>query len=179
MSNELSDQPLPDKNGIDIKTNAVKFGLIGGFAGILVSLSIFFANLQYESWSKWLQSLVMLAAIILGIKAIADANKVKLISFGDLFKGGMLITFILSLISILYFLVYSNIIEPDFIDNLMDVSKKEMLEKGLSEEQTETALNISRKFMSPGIMAVISLVSSLIIGAITSAIGAAIFKNEK
>jgi uncharacterized protein YybS (DUF2232 family) len=54
-----------------------------------------------------------------------------------------------------------------------------MAEKGLSEEQIETALNMSKSFMSPGMMIVFSLLGSLIFGALTSVVGAAIFKNEK
>ena len=53
------------------------------------------------------------------------------------------------------------------------------LEKGLSEEQVDAAIEMSKKFMSPGIMMAISLFSSLIMGAIVSLISAAIFKNEK
>ena len=121
----------------------------------------------------------MVVAIISGIKAIADANKNKLVPFGSLFKGGMLITVIISVISIIYFLVYSNFIETNFIDNLMEVSRKQMAEKGLSEEQVDAAIEMSKKFMSPAIMTVISLISSLIMGAIVSLIGAAIFKKEK
>lgn len=179
MSNDILDQPVPDHGNIDIKATAIKFGIIGGLAGILVSLIVFFANLQYESWSKWLQTLVMLAAIVTGIMAIASANKGKIIPFGSLFKGGMLITLILTVFAIVYFLVYSNVIEPDFIHNLLEETRKQMMEKGLSEEQAEAALKISEKFMTPGVMSVISFLSSLVVGAIISLICAAIFKTEK
>lgn len=172
-------QPSPGNTAVDLKDTAIKFGLIGGLAGILVSLILFFSNLQYESWSKWLQSLVMLGTIIVGIKAITDANKQKIVSFGTLFKGGMLITVIVTIISIIYFLLYSNFIETDFINNLLEVSRKQMAEKGLSEEQIDKAIEMSKTFMSPGIMAAISFFSSLTMGAIISLIGAAIFKREK
>ncbi len=179
MSNDTLDQPIKQDGNLDIKSNAIKFGIIGGLGGVIVSLILFFANLQYESWSKWLQSIVMIVAIIAGIRAIADANKNKLVPFGSLFSGGMLITVIISVISIIYFLVYSNLIETNFIDNLLEVSRKQMAEKGLSEEQVDAAIEMSKKFMSPAIMTVISLISSLIMGAIVSLIGAAIFKKEK
>jgi hypothetical protein len=78
-----------------------------------------------------------------------------------------------------YFFFYSNFIEANFIDNLLDVSRAQMAEKGLSEEQVDAAIEMSKKFMSPGIMMAISLFSSLIMGAIVSLISAAIFKNEK
>lgn len=202
MSNNTIDQQLPASGNIDIKSNAIKFGIIGGLGGVIVSLILFFGNLQYESWSKWLQSVVMIVAIIAGIKAIADANKNKVtkllfslhgtdgkkiadatksmpIPFGPLFKGGMLITLVIAIISILYFQLYCNIIEPDFVEHILEQSGKQMAEKGLSEEQIDKALEMSKTFMSPGIMSVISFFSSLLMGALISVIGAAIFKNEK
>ena len=174
MSNDTLDQQLKHDGPLDTKSNAIKFGVIGGLGGIIISLILFFANLQYESWSKWLQSLVMIAAIVIGVKTIAAANKHKVVSFGALFGAGMLITTIIAIISIVYFFFYTN-----FIENLLDVSRAQMAEKGLSEEQVDAAIEMSKKFMSPGIMMAISLFSSLIMGAIVSLISAAIFKNEK
>ena len=179
MSNDTLGQQLKQDRSIETKSNAIKFGLIGGLGGIIISLILFFANLQYESWSKWLQLLVMIVAIVVGEKAIAAANKNKVVSFGALFGAGMLITTIIAIISIVYFFFYSNFIEANFIDNLLDVSRAQMAEKGLSEEQVDAAIQMSKKFMSPGIMMGISLISSLIMGAIVSLISAAIFKNEK
>lgn len=179
MMNETLDQPLKSNGLIEIKDNSIKFGVIGGLAGVIISLIFYFTDLQFESWSKWVSTLVMVIAIILGIKSIADDNKGKLIPFGTLFKAGMIITIIIAVISIIYFLIYTNFIETDFIDKILDVSRKQMAEKGLSEEQIETALNMSKSFMSPGMMIVFSLLGSLIFGALTSVVGAAIFKNEK
>ncbi len=88
-------------------------------------------------------------------------------------------TLIIAIISILYFQLYSNIIEPDFVEHILEESGKQMAEKGLSEEQIDKALEMSKTFMSPGIMSVISFFSSLLMGALISVIGAAIFKNEK
>ena len=110
MSNDTLDQQLKQNGSIETKSNAIKFGLIGGLGGIIISLILFFANLQYESWSKWLQSLVMIAAIVIGVKTIAAANKHKVVSFGALFGAGMLITTIIAIISIVYFFLYSNFI---------------------------------------------------------------------
>jgi len=168
-----------NNTAVDIKDTALKFGFLGGVTGILISLILFFGNLQYESWSKWLQTLVMLVAIILGIKTIADTNKNKLVSFGALFKGGMLITAVVTTISILYFILYSNFIETDFINNILELTRKQLEEKGLTEDQIEKTLEMSKTFMHPGIMAAISLFSSMSMGAILSLIGAAIFKREK
>lgn len=179
MSNDIIEQNNSNNAQAGTQADAIKFGIIGGFAGILVSLILFFLNLQFESWSKWLQSAIMLIVIVLGLKTIADSNKNGSISFGTLFKSGMLITFIIAIISVIYFLIYSNFIETDFIDKILAISRTRMEAKGLSDEQIDRALEMSKSFMSPTIMTVISLISTLLIGAIFSLIGAAIYKKEK
>lgn len=178
MSNNIIDQQIRQEGVIDIKSNAVKYGIIGGLSGIIVSLILFFLHMQFEVWAKWLQTFVMLSAIILGIRAIAEDNKNIPVPFGSLFKGGMIITLIVAVISIVYFLVYTNFIETDFVDKILDVSRQKMADKGLSEEQIDTAVEMTKKFMSPIFMTIIALVSNLIIGAVTSVICAAIFKKE-
>ena len=178
MSNETINQQTRQEGEIDIKSNAVKYGIIGGLGGIIISLILFFLHMQFESWAKWLQTFIMLSAIILGIRAIAEDNRNKLVPFGTLFKGGMMITLIVAIISIIYFLIYSNFIETDFVDKILEVSRQKMADKGLSEEQTDRAIEMTKKFMSPVFMTVIALISNLIIGAVTSVIGAAIFKKE-
>ncbi|MEN9448627.1 MAG: hypothetical protein RJA25_1917 [Bacteroidota bacterium] len=169
----------PNDHEIEIKETAIKFGVIGGLIGILVSLILFYTNLQFESWSKWIQSVVMVASIVLGVKLIADANKGKLIPFGILFKGGMLVTLVLTFISITFFFIYVHFIDTDFINGILDVSRQKMTQNGLGDDQIDKAIEISKKFLSPGIMAIISTISSLIIGAIVSSISAAVFKKEK
>lgn len=177
MTEIIDDKPI-SQSTIEIKDTAIKFGLIGGLAGILISLILFFSNLQYEAWAKWLQSLIMIISIFWGIKAIAAAHKNRIIPFGILFKGGMFITVIITLISVVYFFVYANFIETDFVNNLLDLSRKQMAERGFNEEQIEQGIELSKKFMSPIIMAVISIFSSLAIGAIVSLISAAVLKKD-
>ena len=109
--------------------------------------------------------------VFIGVKNIAAENANKLISFGSLFKAGMLITLILAIISIVYFFIYTNFINTDFMDGLMD--------KGLSDEKIETAMEMAQKFSSPIFMTITSFFTFIVIGAISSAISAGIYKKEK
>lgn len=156
---------------------AVKFGLIGGLIIVITSLLLFILNAGYDSWAKWIQTIILTIIIIVGIKKISTNN--SYISFGTLFKGGMIISVIIAVLTLLYFFIYVNFIDPDFINNLLEISRKQMLEKGLSDEQIEKAISMSKSFMSPGIMAAISFCSSLILGAFVSLISAAVFKKDK
>ncbi|MDB5228545.1 MAG: hypothetical protein JWN78_2738 [Bacteroidota bacterium] len=179
MENETIDQSLPESGNPDTKPYTLKFGIIGGFASVIVSLILYFTNMQFASWAKWLSTLILFIIIILGLKAIANGNRNKIIPFGTLFGAGMKITLIITIISVIYFVIYMNFIETDFIAKILDASRQQMAEKGLSEEQIDRAVEMSSKFMSPWLMIVFMVIGSLIFGAIASLIGAAIYKKEK
>ena len=179
MSSETLDQPNKQNEIIDIKPSSIKFGLIGGFAVMIISLILFFIGLQFENWAKWISTVFMCAIIILGIKSIQDENPNKQISFGTLFKAGMLMTTIIAIFSVLYFFVYTNFIETNFIDKILDISRQQMAEKGLSETQIESGIEMTKKFMTPTMMAIFSLLGTMFFGILASLLGAGIFKKEK
>ena len=83
MDHETIDQSLPVRGELETKPYTFKFGIIGGFATVITSLILYFANLQFSAWAKWLPTLVLFLSIIWGLKAIADANKNKIIPFGS------------------------------------------------------------------------------------------------
>lgn len=179
MSDDTLDKQIPDRSPLNIKSTAIRFGIIGGMGCVLVSVGLFLADLQFENWARWIGTLVLILAVIFGIKAIAAENERKSKPFGSLFGAGMLITLIIALISIFYFFLYLNFIETDFAGKVLEVSRQQMMEKGLNEDQIDKALEMTRKFTSPWIMAVFALIANLFFGTIGSLIGAAIFKEDK
>ncbi|MBP6660852.1 MAG: DUF4199 domain-containing protein [Chitinophagales bacterium] len=181
MSTNNTDHPisLREKGELNFKDTAIKFGIITGLVSIILSLVFYFINVEYDSWSRYVSILISMILVFIGVKNIAAENANKLISFVSLFKAGMLITLILAIISIVYFFIYTNFINTDFMDGLMQVQKEQMADKGLSEEKIETAMEMAQKFSSPIFMTITSFFTFIVIGAISSAIGAAIYKKEK
>lgn len=179
MSSDTVNQTLPQSGVPNLTPIAVRFGFISGFIGVLTSLILYFTNQEYTSILKWLPVIFMTVVIIGGQQQMSKANSNYQISFGTLFKAGITITLITAVFMVVYFIIYANFIEPNFIDKILDISRLEMSKKGLSEEQTETAIEMSKKFISPIFMTIMSFISNTVMGTLASLIGAAIFKNEK
>jgi len=72
-----------------------------------------------------------------------------------------------------------NFIEPDFMNQMMEIQNKAFLDQGLTEEQVEAANAMTSTFSSPGIMAAIGIISYAIGGFIVAAITAAIMKKSE
>lgn len=164
-------EKTPDNN------NYIRFGLMSALIIILTSLVFYFTDTTYAPWAKWISGLLMFGLLIVSLKFIADSY--DKISFGKLFGMGFKMTLIITVISLIYMAVYMNFLEPDFLGKVMQVSREAMEKKGtLSEEQIDNALEISKKFMNPTFMLIMSAISSIIMGSIYSLIGSAIFKKE-
>ncbi len=168
-----------EKSEINVQPVGIRFGIIAAFVSVLSSVILFILNIEFNSISKWIPTIAMISIILVAQKQIVNTNAPHLFSLGKLFKVGFIITLIASIAMLVYFFLYSNYIAPDFMDKVLEISRAEMMEKGLSEEQIETGIEMTKKFMSPASMMVISFIVSVILGSLTSLIGAAIFRNEK
>jgi hypothetical protein len=62
---------------------------------------------------------------------------------------------------------------------MIDMQSEAMLERGLTEDQVEQALEISKRFMNPVFILISAIVGNLLVGGVLSLIIAAIFKKEE
>jgi Protein of unknown function (DUF4199) len=178
MPEELIDKPLPAGN-VQATPYAVRFGVIGGLICVVISVILYITELQFESWAKWLTTLAMFVIICIALRTISREHPQQNVEFGTLMGAGMVITLLITLISIGYFLIYVYVIDTEFIEATMEISRQKMTEAGMSEDQIDSALSISSKIMTPPIMAGIGAITSIILGSVISIIAAAIFKHEQ
>lgn len=102
------------------------------------------------------------------------------ISFGECLKTGVSITFIAALIYAVFNVVF-NFIFPDFINEMIAITKEAMLAKNpnMTSEQLEMGISMMKKFMNPLIVFPATLAMYSFFGLIYSLIIGAIIKNEK
>jgi hypothetical protein len=102
------------------------------------------------------------------------------ISFGECLKTGVSITFMAAIIYATFNVIF-NFIFPEFVDEMISISKEAMISKNpeMSSEQIEMGLSMVKKFMNPLIVFPFTLAMFSFIGLIYSLIIGAIVKNEK
>ena len=101
------------------------------------------------------------------------------ISFCECLKTGVSITFIAAFIYAIFNVIF-NFIFPDFIDEMISISKEAMLTKtpNLTSEQLEAGISMIKKFMNPLIVFPVTLAMYSFFGLFYSLIIGAIVKNE-
>ncbi|MBE7645473.1 DUF4199 domain-containing protein [Tenacibaculum finnmarkense] len=166
------------ENQVNSKSIILNYGLYLGLLGIFIHLIFYAAGSLIASSSiiGIVGIVAMISFIILGIKKFKTTNS-GFLSFGEALKVGVGIAVVSAVISAVYTLIFTNLIQPDFQEQVMEIQKQAWLDAGLNDQEVEKSAAIAKQFSGPGITIPVSIVISAFFGFIFSAIGGAIMKH--
>lgn len=168
------------ENQANSKSTILNYGLYLGIIGVFIHLAFYATGtlIKFGWLSGIISFIAMVAIIILGIKKF-KADNGGFLTFGQALKVGVGIAVISAVITTVYTLLFTNVIEPDFQAQMMEVQKQAWLDAGMNDEQIEASEAMAEKFSSPVITIPVSIVVSAFFGFIISAIGGAIMKKTE
>jgi len=173
---------MDDQAQVSKKSIMLNYGLLLGFASIIANLIIYsFGDLFSPHWSLIVGSLaVTTIIIILGIRKVKQSNS-GFLTVGEAIKAGLGISLISAIVYVIYLLLFFNMIEPDYFENMIKFQEQTMIEKypNMSDEELEGALKGAAMFANTGANVTLALISSLFIGLIISLIGGLIMKKSE
>lgn len=169
------------ENQVKTRKYALQYGLFLGLASIAFNFMLYTQELHYnQDPMTQLVGLALLAIfIILGIVAFKKANG-SFISIGQALKTGVGVAVVAAVISGIYGFIFTNFIEPEFADKMLEIAREQMLQQrpDLSDEQLEAGLDIQRTIMS--FLPLVGILMSALIGLIISLItGLIVRKNAE
>ncbi|MDP5105446.1 MAG: DUF4199 domain-containing protein [Polaribacter sp.] len=168
------------ENQANSKNIIINFGLYLGLIGVIMHLALWASGQLIEL--NWINSVVWILALIafsiIGIKNFREASG-GFISWGQGLKIGMGITMVAAVITVIYTLLFINVIDPGFQQVAMEAQKQIWLDGGMTEEQIEASVTIAKNFQTPAMASALILGFSGFIGFIVSAIIAAIMKKSE
>lgn len=158
------------------------YGLLLGGVSIIFGLMLYSVDMHYErGWAVNLISFLLMAAVIvLAVIQFKKANE-GFISLGEAMKVGLATAVIAAILGIIWQMIFTNFIEPGFMEKVFDISKAEMIEQNptMTDEQIEQGEGMIRFFTSTSTMVIMGLVVSLFFGSIISLITGLIVKKQK
>jgi hypothetical protein len=162
-------------------SNSITYGLITGAASIGFALLMYVADIPQQSPIAYLGFVILLGGMVWGTLQFRNKERNGYISYGQAFVSGLLIVIIAGLLSSIYIYLFYTFFDPaahaKIVETAMEKSQAKMAGKGMTDEQMESALNISKKFMSPAVMSIMSLLGSAFIGSILSLLAAIFIKK--
>lgn len=149
------------------------------FVLVLYTLGFHNEKIEHSQAISWLMFLIPSVLTFLGIKEIRDKENGGYLSYGRCFKPGFLMVLISSIPYSLFIYVYYTIINPESLEAITLLQEQNLLDAGVSEDQIESMMEMTKLFMTPTVMTGSSLLMSIIIGLIIVLIVAAILKKDE
>ena len=160
----------------------INYGMILGIISVFLSVIAYVTNTHLQPhWSVMvIGMLVFIAVLVYGIKAFKKQNS-GFLSIGQALKVGIGIALIAALLGALWMLLLTNVLEPDYMEQVSEVQREQMMERfpDMSEAQMEQAMEMNAKFSSPWITIASSIVVNLFIGFLVALIVGAIMKQKR
>jgi len=152
---------------------ALKYGIITAVAVIVYSTLINVTGMTQNRALTSLAFVILIVGIVLGMKDYRAQNN-TFMSYGQGLGIGSLISAIVGLIGSMFSMFYLEFIDNTIIKQSMDKAREDMETRGMDDAQIDQAMSMTEKFMTPGIMFAMGVLSYVIIGFIISLIIAAI-----
>ena len=167
---------------VSVKKIALNYGFILALLSIVVSVIAYVTNNHIERpwWISVLSAVSMVGVIVYGLKAYKDENS-GFLSIAEALKVGLAISIIAGIIGAFYNYIFVTIIEPDFVAQMLDISRNQMIEKNpnMPQDQMDMSMEIAEKMMQPMIMSAIGIIMTLFFGFIISLISGLIMKVNR
>jgi len=167
---------------VSVKKIALNYGLILGLLSIAVSVIAYVTDNHIDRpwWISVLSTLVVVGVLVYGLKAFKEENS-GFLSIGDALKVGLAISLVAGIIGALFNYIFITIIEPDFVAQMLDMTREQMIKQNpnMPQDQMDMAMGISEKMMKPWIMSAISIVATLFFGFIVSLVSGLIMKQNR
>jgi len=158
------------------------YALYMTIAGAVLNLLLYFTGFQTEKLAtgqhiQWVGFIIMFALLWLGIKAVREESPGKYLSYGQGLGSGVLISLYSGLMSAVYTFIHFKFVNTDFVDYNMELVRAKWAEAGMGADQMEKAEGITRMFMGPVAMTIMTPIMVVFMGLIMSLIIAAILKR--
>lgn len=162
--------------------HSLKFGLITGAALIGVSLLMYILDLPFKHPLGYLSMVALVGGMIWAALVYKNEYSGGFISYGKAFTIGLFVALIAGVLSSIYSYLFFTVFDPDAFAKIMELSieqaEEKMAPQGLSEEQMEAGISMTKAFTSPVAIAIMSFLTNAIFGGVVMLIAAIFIKKE-
>ena len=161
------------------KSDFIGKGLILSLIIIVISLIGGFAHVQFESWFKWLPTIIQVIVIIIFCIQYGK-QQTDGVTFGKVFGYGFKISLVVSVMMVLYTFLSVYLIFPEFTELALQQARAAMEAKGTyTEDQIDQGMAFTKKLLQPVPLAIFALIGTLFFDTIAALLGAAFTKKSE
>lgn len=147
---------------------------------IVLSLAFYVFEFYGQSWTGYVSYAVLLFGVVLASYHYRDKYMGGFITYGQSFMVGFLTALFAAIGIGIFTYVFMMLMPPEFTQNLLDQAEEKMIEGNdeLTDEQIDMAMNMTKKFMKPGIMTGMAFAAYTFFGVVFSLLASIFIKRE-
>jgi len=155
---------------------------VGFFLGLILVLQqtvYYLANVDFKSNLNYLNYIILIGGLYLGIKELRDKHYNGFISYGSAVGYGVLVSLFAGIIIACFIFILYSYIDPNLIDKMLVEIENTYIESGaLSDDQVDEAVGLMQKMYTPNSLALFSVLGNVFMGLIFSLILGIILRKE-
>ena len=160
---------------------ALNNGIYLGLAMVLINVALYVSGLVYDGvqWPNVIYYILFPVVIFYTISKFKKANANEL-TIGLAIKVGLAVAIVSALVYVVYGLLFVYVIAPGFMDQMVEISREKMLERGdIPAEAVEQQMKFVEMFTNPWVANTFWIAMSALFGLIYSLIGGLVMRSNK
>jgi hypothetical protein len=153
-------------------------GLILGLVGIMYSLVIYFLDLSFNKAQGLVFIVIQLGLLYYLLKSYRDNFLHGQITYGQSVGAGVIIFLYYGIIMAVFTYILYTVIDAGLVEKQLAFIEEEMVKKEIPQAAIDAGMGIQRKIIKPGILAPLSILSSVFTGTIMSLIISIFVRKE-
>lgn len=158
--------------------NSLKYGLLTGVAMVLLALLLYVLDVNMTGWIQYVSLVLLLAGIVIGTIAYRDKCSRGYLSYGRSLGSGVLISVFVGLMMAIYSYLFFNFFDPGELLKIKQIAEEKMFEQGLTDEQVDQAMSMTKMFYTPVFIAISGLFSMALWGTVFSLLASIFIKKN-
>ena len=179
VNNWLNISLVKEVNHFLTNISSISFGTKSEIEILFLMLFFLDAHYEQDTFVQITNTVITFAGITVGCLAFKKANDSK-ITAAEVRKIGTGISLVIALISVFYFLFLTNIMEPDYMDKVLEISYNQTMQdypEALNGMDLNTFIENSKPFTFLTYPAI--LISTLLFGFLYSVVLGLVIKTKK
>lgn len=158
--------------------NSMNFGAINGASIMILSLLIYIIGIQQNILISVIIYGLNIFFIVYGTKHLRDQYQNGQITYGKALGSGTLISLFMSILVAFFIFLFFKFMAPDELEKIYAQAEERLFNQGMSEDQIEMAMQMTRKMTTPFTMAIGTIFSYTFLGFIFSLITSSFIKKN-
>lgn len=154
------------------------YGAITGGALVIFSILLYISGNYLNDYLGYFNYLILIIGIIIGTKNFRDKELNGNMPYSKALGTGTLIALFSSIILAFYNFIFLKFVDPQIITEMQKMAEEAMLQRGMSADEVENAMQMQSKMMTPGWISIFVIPVMTFFGFIFSLITSIFLKKE-